>query len=217
MPCRRQLPTGGCGFWLDTWRASTPRRFRRGSAWRRSSVPSSRANSSSHSARVGPQKRRSREPRSAVGAPASPHHGDGRAARFLRRTRAQARSPSRRWLQQQGARSRCMHRAGQPRRGRSLPGRCSADAEESASRGDRSRGGGRARQGGRTKKFAEPVAVSSTAPVDFPFRPLRAAPYDLSVLLRPTPAPCSAQEGMYGLSGHAARVCCNENAAICER
>jgi hypothetical protein len=36
---------------------------------------------------------------------------------------------------------------------------------------------------------------------------LRAAPYDLPVLLRPTPAPCSAQEGMYGLSGPAARVC----------
>src|SRR5215471_6093949 len=70
---------------------------------------------------------------------------------------------------------------------------------------------------GRTKKFAEPVAVSSTTPVDFPLRPLRAAPYDLPVLLRPTPAPCSAQEGIYGLSGHAARVPRNENAAICER
>src|SRR6185437_15587856 len=85
-------------------------------------------------------------------------------------------------------------------------------------RGDRSRPG-RPRAAGweGPKKFAEPVAVSSTAPVDFPFRPLRAAPYDLPVLLRPTPAPCSAQEGMYGLSGHAARVRGYENAAICER
>jgi hypothetical protein len=46
---------------------------------------------------------------------------------------------------------------------------------------------------------------------------LRAAPYDLPVLLRPTPAPCSAQEGMYGLSGDAARVLEDENPAICER
>jgi hypothetical protein len=37
------------------------------------------------------------------------------------------------------------------------------------------------------------------------------------VLLRPTPAPRSAQEGMYGLSGHGARVSKTENAAICER
>ena len=69
----------------------------------------------------------------------------------------------------------------------------------------------------REKKFAEPVAVSSTTPVDFPFRPLRAAPYDLPVLLRPTPAPRSAQEGMYGLSRHGARGRKSENAAICER
>jgi hypothetical protein len=62
-------------------------------------------------------------------------------------------------------------------------------------RGDRSRG--EIRGAGRTnEKFAEPVAVSSTAPVDFPLRPLRAASYDLSVLLRPTPAPCSAHEGI---------------------
>jgi hypothetical protein len=74
---------------------------------------------------------------------------------------------------------------------------------------------GREREG--PKKFAEPVAVSSTAPVDFPLRPLRAASYGLSVLLRPTPAPCSAQEGMYGLQGHAARGRRDENAAICER
>jgi hypothetical protein len=67
------------------------------------------------------------------------------------------------------------------------------------------------------KKFAEPVAVSSTTPVDFPFRPLRAAPYDLPVLLRPTPAPRSAHEGIYGLSGHGARVPKHEKAAICER
>jgi len=67
------------------------------------------------------------------------------------------------------------------------------------------------------KKFAEPVAVSSTAPVDFPLRPLRAASYDLSVLLRSTPAPCSAHEGMYGLFGHPARVPENEKPAICER
>src|SRR3954447_15053987 len=67
------------------------------------------------------------------------------------------------------------------------------------------------------KKVAESVAVSSTAPTDFPLRLLRAAPYSLPVLLRPTPAPCSAQEGMYGLSGHAARVSREENAAICER
>src|SRR5213080_4099858 len=67
------------------------------------------------------------------------------------------------------------------------------------------------------KKFAEPVAVSSTAPVDFPLRPLRAVSYDLPVLLRPTPAPCSAQEGMYGLSRQGARVPRDENAAICER
>lgn len=66
------------------------------------------------------------------------------------------------------------------------------------------------------KKFAEPVAVSSTTPVDFPLRPLRAASYDLPVLLRPTPAPRSAQEGMYGLLGHPARVPQNEIAAICE-
>src|SRR5947208_15329475 len=64
-----------------------------------------------------------------------------------------------------------------------------------------------ARRGmGRTKKFAEPVAVSSTTPTDFPLRPLRAASYSLPLLLRPTPAPCSAQGGMYGLLGHAARV-----------
>jgi len=74
----------------------------------------------------------------------------------------------------------------------------------------------RAERGG-SKKFAEPVAVSSTAPVDFPLRPLRAASYDLSVLLRPTPAPCSAHEGIYGLFGHAARVRENEKTAICER
>src|SRR5215468_2634042 len=67
------------------------------------------------------------------------------------------------------------------------------------------------------KKFAEPVAVSSTTPVDFPLRPLRAVSYDLPVLLRPTPAPCSAQEGMYGLSRHGARGPETENAAICER
>src|SRR5262245_60174344 len=67
------------------------------------------------------------------------------------------------------------------------------------------------------KKFAEPVAVSSTTPVDFPLRPLRAVSYDLPVLLRPTPAPCSAQEGMYGLWGHLARGQKQENAAICER
>src|SRR5215470_17708835 len=70
---------------------------------------------------------------------------------------------------------------------------------------------------GGPKKFAEPVAVSSTTPVDFPLRPLRAASYDLPVLLRPTPAPCSAQEGMYGLSGHVARVPRAEKTAICER
>ena len=75
-------------------------------------------------------------------------------------------------------------------------------------RGDRSRAGEvRAPQhGADQKKFAEPVAVSSTTPTDFPLRPLRAASYSLPVLLRPTPAPCSAQEGMYGLSGHVARV-----------
>src|SRR5579862_9150264 len=56
-----------------------------------------------------------------------------------------------------------------------------------------------------TKKIAESVAVSSTAPTDFPLRLLRAAPYGLPVLLRPTPAPCSAQEEMYGLFGHGAR------------
>src|SRR5690348_9430643 len=70
---------------------------------------------------------------------------------------------------------------------------------------------------GGPKKVAESVAVSSTTPTDFPLRPLRAAPYSLPVLLRPTPAPCSAQEGMYGLSGHAARVPRDEIAAICER
>src|SRR3954452_24880652 len=70
--------------------------------------------------------------------------------------------------------------------------------------------------GGDQKKFAEPVAVSSTAPVDFPLRPLRAVSYDLPVLLRPTPAPCSAQEGMYGLWGHPARPSRQENLAICE-
>jgi hypothetical protein len=75
----------------------------------------------------------------------------------------------------------------------------------------------RGRVGGTKKKFAEPVAVSSTAPVDFPLRPLRAASYDLSVLLRPTPAPCSAQEGMYDLSRRGARGPEDENPAICER
>src|SRR4029079_12624270 len=70
---------------------------------------------------------------------------------------------------------------------------------------------------GGPKKVAESVAVSSTAPTDFPLRLLRAAPYSLPVLLRPTPAPCSAQEGMYGLSGHAARGRRTKNAAICER
>src|SRR5690242_16709366 len=86
-------------------------------------------------------------------------------------------------------------------------------------RADRSRGPPHTPQSGadRTKKFAEPVAVSSTAPLDFPIRPLRAAPYYLSVLLRPTPAPCSAQEGMYGLSGPGARVPKHEKRAICER
>ena len=67
------------------------------------------------------------------------------------------------------------------------------------------------------KKFAELAAVSSTTPVDFPIRPLRAAPYDLPVLLRPTPAPRSAHEGIYGLFRHVARGSENENAAICER
>src|ERR671921_1469 len=70
---------------------------------------------------------------------------------------------------------------------------------------------------GGPKKVAESVAVSSTAPTDFPLRLLRAAPYSLPVLLRPTPAPCSAQGGMYGLSGHAARGRKPENPAICER
>src|SRR5215471_364295 len=74
---------------------------------------------------------------------------------------------------------------------------------------------GRARGG--PKKFAEPVAVSSTTPVDFPLRPLRAAPYDLPVLLRPTPAPRSAHEGIYVLSGHLARGSQHEKPAICER
>src|SRR3954471_6793819 len=78
-------------------------------------------------------------------------------------------------------------------------------------------GGGITQPWGGRKKVAESVAVSSTTPTDFPLRPLRAAPYSLPVLLRPTPAPCSAQEGMYGLSGHAARVSEVENAAICER
>src|SRR5213080_3866398 len=84
-------------------------------------------------------------------------------------------------------------------------------------RADRSRGRRHTPQSGADQKFAEPVAVSSTAPVDFPIRPLRAAPYNLSVLLRPTPAPCSAQEGMYGLSGPGARVPKHEKRAICER
>src|SRR5437879_8127140 len=70
---------------------------------------------------------------------------------------------------------------------------------------------------GGPKKFAEPVAVSSTTPTDFPLRPLRAASYSLPVLLRPTPAPCSAQGGMYGLLGPAARGPEDENTAICER
>src|SRR5437763_1622204 len=76
---------------------------------------------------------------------------------------------------------------------------------------------GRAAGRGGPKKVAESVAVSSTAPTDFPLRLLRAAPYGLPVLLRSTPAPCSAQEGMYGLFGHAARGRKTENAAICER
>src|SRR6058998_2316742 len=75
----------------------------------------------------------------------------------------------------------------------------------------------RRRERGGPKKVAESVAVSSTAPTDFPLRLLRAAPYGLPVLLRPTPAPCSAQEGMYGLSGQGARGLKAENAAICER
>ena len=70
---------------------------------------------------------------------------------------------------------------------------------------------------GGPKKFAEPVAVSSTTPVDFPFRLLRAASYDLPVLLRPTPAPRSAHEGMYGFFGHLARVAKQEKLAICEQ
>lgn len=75
-----------------------------------------------------------------------------------------------------------------------------------------------ARRSGRDqKKFAEPVAVSSTAPVDFPLRLLRAASYDLPVLLRPTPAPRSAHEGIYGLYRQRARVPEDENPAICER
>src|SRR3954447_25268713 len=77
-------------------------------------------------------------------------------------------------------------------------------------------GSARSSRGG-PKKVAESVAVSSTAPTDFPLRLLRAAPYSLPVLLRPTPAPCSAQEGMYGLSGQGARAPKPENAAICER
>src|SRR5438132_14164012 len=85
-------------------------------------------------------------------------------------------------------------------------------------RADRSRGPApHAAERDGPKKFAEPVAVSSTAPVDFPIRPLRAAPYNLSVLLRPTPAPCSAQEGMYGLSRPGARVPKHEKHEICER
>src|SRR5947208_6138055 len=93
-------------------------------------------------------------------------------------------------------------------------GNCIAGDRSRADR-DGAAGAGRSRIG--PKKFAEPVAVSSTAPVDFPLRPLRAASYDLPVLLRPTPAPCSAQEGMYGLSGPGARGGKAKKAAICER
>src|SRR5437660_12660704 len=93
-------------------------------------------------------------------------------------------------------------------------GNCIAGDRSRADR-DGAAGAGRSRIG--PKKFAEPVAGSSTAPVDFPLRPLRAASYDLSVLLRPTPAPCSPQEGRYGPFGPAARVGREEKPAICDR
>src|SRR5579871_5923749 len=87
--------------------------------------------------------------------------------------------------------------------------------------GDGSRGGGRrAQERGRarwTNKVAEPVAVSSTPPADFPLRPLRGATYDHPVVLRPTPAPRSAHEATYGLARPGARGRNRENVAICGR
>src|SRR5579871_635646 len=68
-----------------------------------------------------------------------------------------------------------------------------------------------------TKKVTEPVAISSTAPADFPLRLLRGATYNHPVLLRPTLAPCSVQEETYGLSGPVARGPKRENLAICGR
>ena len=67
------------------------------------------------------------------------------------------------------------------------------------------------------KKVTEPVAISSTAPADFPLRLLRTATYNHPVLLRPTLAPCSVQEETYGLSRHGARGLLRENVAICGR
>src|SRR5579875_3736275 len=63
---------------------------------------------------------------------------------------------------------------------------------------------------------AGPVAVSSTTPVDFPPRLLRAASYNRPVLLRPTPAPCSSQEGIYGLRRWHARAAAAEKFANCD-
>src|SRR5262249_32975873 len=46
------------------------------------------------------------------------------------------------------------------------------------------------------QRVAQPAAVSSTVPPDFPPPPLRASSYGPSALLRPTPAPRWAQWGI---------------------
>src|SRR5947207_15977985 len=66
------------------------------------------------------------------------------------------------------------------------------------------------------KRFAEPVAVSSTEPLDFPPQPLRASSYGLSAPLQPTPAPRSAQSSIYGAHKAGARGRRNEKTAFCE-
>src|SRR5579885_2611213 len=104
---------------------------------------------------------------------------------------------------------------------RRLPGRRSADAADGSSPAmvveDEAGAHRRGEERVGPKKVAEPVAVSSTPPADFPLRPLRGATYDHPVVLRPTPAPRSAHEETYGLARPGARGRNRENVAICGR
>jgi hypothetical protein len=52
---------------------------------------------------------------------------------------------------------------------------------------------GKTESGQRRRRFADPVAISSAEPGDFPASALRRSPYSLPARLRPTGAPWSAQ------------------------